>query len=433
MRELPSGWEWTTLGDTCDVVGGATPKTAVDQYWGGPVPWVTPDDLSRHRGRGISCGARSLTEEGFRSASVTMLPVGTVLFSSRAPIGYVAIAEVPLCTNQGFKSVVPPSGLSSNYLYWYLKHATPLIDSMASGTTFKEISKRRMQEVPLPIPPAAEQERIVAAIEEHLSRLDAAEHSLRSARARLATFRSATTSEALKGDWPVVRLGTHTVDQRYGSSAKASRTGDVPVLRMGNIVDGHLDFGDLKYLPADHPDLDTCDLALGDLLFNRTNSPELVGKSAVFTGHPTEVTFASYLIRVRLDEELDPHWAATVINSPIGRRYIDTVRTQQVGQANVNGTKLKDFPIPIPPIQVQRDRLAQLQLARGWLESVESEISRALMRAAGLRRSILTAAFSGQLVPQDPDDEPASALLERIRAERASAAPTKRTRKAKAS
>src|SRR5690606_11744154 len=135
--------------------GGATPKTSNPSYWGGLIPWVTPDDLSRHDRRGISCGARSLTDEGLRAASVRILPAGTVLFSSRAPIGYVAIAEVPLGTNQGFKSVVPPRGLLSDFLYWYLRFATPLIESMASGTTFKEISKRRMQEVPLPLPPRA--------------------------------------------------------------------------------------------------------------------------------------------------------------------------------------------------------------------------------------------------------------------------------------
>lgn len=411
MSKLPPGWDRTTLGDVLTVTYGKG-LSARDRDSSGSVPVIGSAGVA-----------------GTHSSALVEGPV--IVIGRKGNAGAVWPIDGPSWPIDTTYYVRCPAGVNQRFLAYQLDYLR--LGELDSSTAIPSLRRQDLEAAPIALPPTAEQDRIVAAVEEHLSRLDAAEHSLRSARTRLATFRSATTSEALKGDWPVAPLSTHTVDQRYGSSAKASRTGDVPVLRMGNIVDGHLDFGDLKYLPADHPDLETCDLTLGDLLFNRTNSPELVGKSAVFTGHPTEVTFASYLIRVRLDEELDPHWAATVINSPIGRRYIDTVRTQQVGQANVNGTKLKDFPIPIPPIQVQRDRLAQLQLARGWLESVESEISRALMRAAGLRRSILTAAFSGQLVPQDPEDEPASVLLEHIRAEREAAALTKRTRKAKAS
>jgi type I restriction enzyme S subunit len=324
---------------------------------------------------------------------------------------------------------VPDPDLYSNRLLLHvLQPYLNAVHAVTSSVTVKHLSSRTIQDLPIPLPPRAEQNRIVAALEEHVSRLDAAEQALTSARTRLAGFRSSTTSETLNGDWPVVRLGDHTVDQRYGSSAKASREGKVPILRMGNIVDGHLDFADLKYLPDGHPDIETCTLAVGDLLFNRTNSPELVGKSAVFEGRGTPVTFASYLIRVRLDEELDPHWAATAINSPAGRRYIDAVRTQQVGQANVNGTKLRDFPVPTPSIDVQRERLTQLDQARAWLTAVESEINRALTRASALRRSILASALSGQLVPQDPDDQPASVLLQRIRDQRAAPDPTRQAR-----
>ncbi len=323
--------------------------------------------------------------------------------------------------------VADPDLYSNAFLFSVLQPYLDAVHAVTSSVTVKHLSSRTIQDLPIPLPPRTEQERIVAAIEEHLSRLDAAESALASARSRLASFRSSTTSDALRGDWPVVRLGDHTVGQRYGSSAKAGREGDVPVLRMGNIVDGHLDFADLKYLPNGHPDLETCTLAPGDLLFNRTNSPELVGKSAVFEGQATPITFASYLIRVRVDQQLDPRWVVTAINSPAGRRYIDTVRTQQVGQANVNGRKLKDFPIPMPSIDVQRERLTQLYRARDWLREVDSEINRALTRASTLRRSVLAAAFSGKLVPQDPGEEPASVLLERIR-DRAATTPTRRTR-----
>jgi len=388
MNGLPTGWDFAQFGDIVDVLDSRrVPVNAVERakrqgdvpYYGatGQVGWIDA----------------ALFDEDL----VLLGEDGAPFLDPTKQKAY--LVHGPSWVNNHAHVVRARPDATSNR---FLKYALDAADYRPHvyGTTRLKLTQKSMCAMSMPLPPFEEQERIVAAIEEHLSRLDAAEHALRSAHTRLATFRSSTTSEALGGDWPVVRLGDHTVDQRYGSSAKAERDGDVPVLRMGNIVDGCLDFADLKYLPVGHPDLETCTLAAMDLLFNRTNSPELVGKSAVFEGRSTPVAFASYLIRVRLDEELDPHWVTTAINSPAGRRFIDTVRTQQVGQANVNGTKLKDFPIPMPSIEVQRKRLTQLDQARAWLRGVEAEIKRALTRASALRRSILRAAFSGQLVPQ---------------------------------
>lgn len=415
MSDLPAGWEWTKLGELGAYLNGRGFKKSEWKDRGRPI--IRIQNLT---GSGVAFNYY----EGEAEERHTVRD-GDLLVSWAATLGvYVWRGPEAVLNQHIFKveSHVHP-GFHRHLLDFVLSD----LQRQTHGSGMVHITKGKFDLTKVPLPPAGEQERIVAAIEEHLSRLDAAESALASARSRLASFRSSTTSDALRGDWPVVRLGDHTVGQCYGSSAKAGREGDVPILRMGNIVDGHLDFADLKYLPNGHPDLKTCTLAPGDLLFNRTNSPELVGKSAVFEGQATPVTFASYLIRVRVDQQLDPRWVVTAINSPAGRRYIDTVRTQQVGQANVNGTKLKDFPIPMPSIDVQRERLTQLYRARDWLREVESEIDRALTRASTLRRSVLAAAFSGKLVPHDPGEEPASVLLERIR-DRAATTPTRRTR-----
>ena len=186
---------------------------------------------------------------------------------------------------------------------------------------------------------------------------------------------------------------------------------------MGNINGGKLDFSNLKYLPSEHPDVEKLILEPGDLLFNRTNSPELVGKSAVFTA-TERMTFASYLIRVRLTEQCEPHWAALVINGPPGRAYIGSVRSQQVGQANVNGTKLAALPIPLPPIDEQRRIVQEVEERLSRIDAMRASIERAQRRSATLRAAILERAFRGELVPQDPADEPAELLFARIRAER---------------
>ena len=145
MSELPAGWAVTTLGEIGEVVSGSTPRTTVTEYWGGDISWITPDDLSGYTSKYIERGARSITQAGYDSCSTTLMPEDAVLFSSRAPIGYVAIARGPVCTNQGFKSFVPTEAVTSDYLYWFLRHATPGIRATGSGTTFAEVSKKRLQ------------------------------------------------------------------------------------------------------------------------------------------------------------------------------------------------------------------------------------------------------------------------------------------------
>ena len=203
---------------------------------------------------------------------------------------------------------------------------------------------------------------------------------------------------------------------RYGSSAKASTdsTG-VPVLRMGNIQDGSLDWTDLKYLPNDHSEFPDLILEAGDLLFNRTNSAELVGKSAVYHGHPTPCSYASYLIAVRCLPGCDSRYVCSFINSSYGRLWVASVVSQQVGQANVNGSKLQRLAFPLPPAQEQRQIAAEVERRFSITDKAEAQIEANLKRSSRLRQSILKRAFEGKLVPQDPTDEPASKLLERIK------------------
>jgi len=200
--------------------------------------------------------------------------------------------------------------------------------------------------------------------------------------------------------WPLVTIGEIATRIDYGTSAKTSTesTGSVGVLRMGNIQNGKIDLRDLKYLPENHADVMRLPLAEGDLLFNRTNSPELVGKSAVVGKGQQGMTFASYLIRVRFASRAEARFVAHVINSPVGRAYISTVRSQQVGQANVNGSKLAAFPIALPPIERQREIVAEVDRQLSGIEATIGVIETVQQRANLLRQSVLDKAFSGRLV-----------------------------------
>src|SRR5574344_1396482 len=153
-------WIKCKISDLGDVIGGATPSTKkIENYEGGNIPWITPKDLSNFSGRFISKGERSITDLGLNSCSAQMLPRHSVLFSSRAPIGYVAIAENDLCTNQGFKSVVPNDKTDFRFLYYLLKNNTEKIENMSGGTTFKEVSGSAMKNIEVCVPNSIDEQR----------------------------------------------------------------------------------------------------------------------------------------------------------------------------------------------------------------------------------------------------------------------------------
>jgi len=213
---VPAGWEWIRLGTIGQIVGGGTPKSDVPEYWAnGDVPWLTPADLYGFDGKRICSGRRNISRRGLADSSAQLLPAGAVLFSSRAPIGYVAIAGNALATNQGFKSCVPYLDGLSDFLYWFLKSAAKSIDEAASGTTFKEISGGDFSKVLAPLPPLAEQARIVAKVDELMQlcdeleargRLEAGQHARLTA-TLFDALAASESSHALAENW--ARVAAH--------------------------------------------------------------------------------------------------------------------------------------------------------------------------------------------------------------------------------
>lgn len=371
------------------------------------------------------------------------------------------------------------SHLNSRFLQYYLNSWEFVSYASHLNTGDRpRVNADQLASYRFPLAPLAEQRRIVAAIEEQFTRLDAAVASLKRAQANLRRYRAAVLKAACEGKlvpqdpsdepasvllerilaerrarweagmrakgkdprkaryeeprvpeteglpelpegWCWAGLEQVSWAVRYGTSAKTSADqGGVPILRMGNIQDGTLELSNLKYLPVDHSEFPELFLEAGDLLFNRTNSSELVGKSAVYMGQPSPCSYASYLISVRLLPGCLPKYLCFFLNSWYGRLWVASVVSQQVGQANVNGTKLQALIFPLPPLTEQHRIVAEVEQRISIVEQVEATIKSGLERADRLRQAILARAFAGHLVPQDPDDEPASVLLERIRASR---------------
>ena len=227
--------------------------------------------------------------------------------------------------------------------------------------------------------------------------------------------------------WAWSHLGCSSTGPEYGTAAKSSSQGEAPVVRMGNIQSGRIDWSDLVY-SSDKEEIARYSLQPGDVLFNRTNSPELVGKTAIYRGERPAL-FAGYLVRVnQIIQIASGPYVAHFLNSPRARKHGKSVKTDGVNQSNINGTKLQEYPFPFCSLAEQAEIVRILDARLEAAETLDAEIDASLVRAESLRQSILNKAFEGQLVPQDPTDEPASALLARIRAER-DTEPSKRSRR----
>jgi len=494
---IPDTWTWVLIGEVAGVVGGGTPRTAeASNFDDGTIPWVTPADLSGYAATHIGRGSRNITTAGLKNSGARLLPKGTVLFSSRAPIGYVAIASNPLATNQGFKSFVLPTGLDPEYVYYYLLRAKELAVGLASGTTFQEVSGRQAAKIPLSIAPSGEQERIVDALESYFTRLAAAVATLERVQRNLKRYRASVLKSAVEGRlvpteaelaraegcsyesasvllerilaerrrrweerelakmtakgkvpkddtwkakyvepvapdtrdlpelpegwcWTTLDQLTELIDGGTPSTA-TSHTTPRRVLRSSSVRQGSVDLSDYRFLPAAAPLASDAFLNEGELLFTRLSGTlAYVGNCAVVPPlPPVRLEFPDRLFRARASVLARGDFVSFCFGATHLRRRLEDAAKSTAGHQRISLSDLRQFFIPLPPFAEQTRIADTVGEQLSVMKAVETAVTDNGNRCARLRQSILKWAFEGRLVDQDPTDEPASALLERIRSER---------------
>ncbi|MDY0048168.1 MAG: restriction endonuclease subunit S [Thauera propionica] len=306
-----------------------------------------------------------------------------------------------------------------------------------TGTTRLKLTQAAMNRLPLPLAPLPEQKRIADKLDSVLARVDACRDRLDRIPALLKRFRQSVLAAATSGrltedwsgarpadEWRAVSLGEVATGFSYGSAAKSAPDGLVPVLRMGNIQDGRVDWSDLVFT-SNSEEIGKYRLVAGDVLFNRTNSPELVGKTAVFKGE-REAIYAGYLIRIRCTERLLPDYLNYCLGSPAGRDYCWRVKSDGVSQSNINARKLAAFEFLLPTLAEQHEIVRRVETLFAFAGRLEARCAAARKQAGQLTPALLAKAFRGELVPQDPADEPAAELLKRLAARRAEAPKARR-------
>jgi type I restriction enzyme, S subunit len=473
---LPQGWATAAIGDLCGLINGKAFKPSDWAREGLPI--IRIQNLNRPDAEFNYCDTE--VDERF------LVEPGELLFAWSGTPGTSFGAHIwngpkAVLNQHIFRVRFDERQIDKEYFRRAINSKLDeLINKAHGGVGLAHVTKGKFEATEVPVPPSAEQRRIIAKLDalmaffararKELDRVPVLAENLRQTVVTSA-FRGELTTEwraenpqhaplsndqtalaysrvagakrkklAAAIDWrPEIALPQTwrwaSIDElvalvQYGTSAKTSDAREgVPVLRMGNIQRGELNWTNLKYLPGDHGEFPELLLKNDDVLFNRTNSIELVGKSAVFRGHPCPVSFASYLIRVRCSA-MQPELLVRYLNSPIGRAWAGRSASQQVGQANINGSKLKGLGIPLPPPAEQEEMLRLINLAFARADRLEGEAIRARALLDRLEAAILAKAFRGELVPQNPNDEPAGVLLERIRAQRAAAPKRKRGRRA---
>ena len=280
-------WRHVALGEIATIVSGATPKTGVPEYWDGTVPWATPKDLSNHSGKVISSTPRRITEAGLKSCAATVLPAGSVLLSSRAPIGHVGINGVPMATNQGFKSLVPdPRVLDANYLYHWLRANRPLLESLGNGATFKEISKATVERVEVPLPSIDEQRRISAILDQAASltalSADAVSSTTAAVQALFQAMFGTLEAEMASGASPKFQDAVRALEGgRNLVGPDADEATPYRVLRISAVTSGTFKADESKPLPSDYVPDPKHLVRTGDLLISRANTTAMVGATAL--------------------------------------------------------------------------------------------------------------------------------------------------------
>ncbi|RIK09789.1 MAG: hypothetical protein DCC49_05060 [Acidobacteria bacterium] len=434
MSDLPSGWAWTTLGDVSrkpqygwtsksNPESAGLPYLRTTDITKGPIDWgqvpkcvETPADLHRF-----------------------LLQPGDIVVSRAGSVGVSALIQRPppaiFASYLIRLQVIAP--MSAAYVAHFLQSSGywRQVSDAKVGIAVQNVSAKKLAAIALPVPPLAEQERIVAAIEEHFSHLDAADASLRSAETRLGLVTSRAVDVAFLSLDKRVPVG-EIADVRGGIQKQPKRKpkdNAAPFLRVANVGHGRMDLRDVHEIELFDGELERCRLQAGDLLVVEGNgSPDQIGRSAVWQGEIDDCVHQNHLIRVRPGPQLDPEFLGLYWNAPSTRAQLTAVASSTSGLHTLSTAKVKRIEVPAAPIDRQKAIVAHLTVQIAAFARLRASLRLATERQSNLRHAILAAAFSGKLVPQDPDDEPASVLLDRIREERAAATPKKRARSAAA-
>lgn len=385
------------ISDIGKIVSGATPKTKDVDNYGGSIAWITPADLSGYTSKYISHGSRNITQKGYDSCSTHLMPRGTVLFSSRAPIGYVAIAENPICTNQGFKSIVPNDDIDSEFLYYQLQYLRKKIQEKGSGTTFKEISGKVLGETDIVVPSLEEQSRIVAHIEELFSELDKAVDTLKTTKEQLEVYRQAVLKDAFSYLPETVEMDkiADMIDPQPSHRTPPEYDNGIPYIGIGDIdyQNKKINFEDARKVSPEVLDehLRRYTIHKGDFVMGKIGT---IGKPYKIPDEQNYALSANVILIQPNKEKIYPEFLFWQFSSSLVTKQL-TLGAKATSQPAFGIKKARLLSIKICELEKQFKIIKRLEAEMSCCDNIEKTVDTALAQADAMRQSILKQAFEG--------------------------------------
>ncbi|WIG79501.1 restriction endonuclease subunit S [Photobacterium damselae] len=418
LFDLPAGWSWQPLSALAEIVSGGTPSREVAEYWSpAEIAWVTPTDITGSDGRHLTLSKERISKVGLQKSSAAMLPVGTVLMTSRATLGQAKISAVECCTNQGFKSLVPKTGVPSEYLYYLVQLFKTRYEQLGIGSTFLEVSKKDTEKFMLPVAPEGQRTSIakilgcvdnqIDATQALIDKYTAIKQGMMAdlfsrgidpeTKALRQTFEEApelyheTPLGMLPKGWVCAPIKKFVQSAEYGISTSLNDdSSGIPVLRMNNIQNNRFNVEDLKF--TKDPEAYRLKLSAGDVLYNRTNSMEHVGKTAIWRGELSECSFASYLVRINVNKcELLPEYFSFWMSQESSQNALRAFATPAVQQVNINPTNLQRVLMSCPvSLLEQREIVDRIDAADAVLLREREALLKLNAQKSGLMQDLLT-------------------------------------------
>lgn len=402
--KLPDNWRWIRLGDYClkatDYVASgsfASIKENVNYYnTENYAIMVKTADFANNFTKNLTY----TDESSYKFLSNSNLFGGELILSNIGSIGKVfkvPYLNKPMTLASNTIMIKFTDDKLADYMYYYFKsnYGQNAIKSISSGTSMLKFNKTQLKTLPIPIPSIEIQEKIVTA-------LDKAQHLIDKKKEQIELLDELVKSRFIEifGDpvnnpksFEILTIGDLTTDVKYGTSKSSSEGGKYPYLRMNNITyGGKLDLNDLKYIDIDDDELEKCIVKRGDVLFNRTNSIELIGKTCIFELEEPMV-IAGYIIRVRLKNNILPVYLSTFLNSSYGKTLLRGIAKGAVNQANINAQELKSIKIHVPPIELQNEFAEFVKK----VDSIRSKMEASLSELEENFNSLMQKAFKGEL------------------------------------
>jgi len=415
----PAGWERVRLDALGQIHAGGTPSRNNPAFWGGSIPWVTPSELTQLRGKWLDGTRECITEAGLSASAAVLMPKGSLLVTTRATVGAVAVARSGVATNQGFKSIVPDEASDEGFYYHYLTSAAAEMQRLASGSTFLEISRREFAAIRVPRPPVVEQRGIAeildaadAAIqqtEKVIEKLRLTRRGLNQAlltrgldeqgqlRTEPGEFKS-TAIGLVPSDWNVGGLASQAHPERpylktgpFGSSLKGEHwvAEGVPVITIGSLGEGEFISSELLFVsPAKAASLSDYALRPGDLVFSRVAD---VGRSAVVTAREDEWIMSSNLMRISLDPaRVVPAFAhLAIVEGETARKQLKRF-VNSGGREVANTAVLDEIRFAWPPKTEQERIVAVIDSQDARLRAEEAHRDKLKLLKKGLMDDLLT-------------------------------------------